>query len=246
MRRFAPRASAPPRSVPVTTVPRPLIRNARSMARRTGRADSATQPGSASTRSRSPTSPARSSSIPSPVVPDTTTIGAPASAVDASRAATSSHTSPVRSAATRSAFVMATSACRTSSASSRSRCSWVWARRPSSAATTSRAASISPAPTSMLPTSRSWPGTSTKSSSVPSGSVRCAYPTSMVIPRRRSSGRRSASMPVSARRSVVLPWSMWPAVPTTTVTVREPDPAPRRSPREAGTAGPPAPCGDRG
>ena len=43
-RRFAPRASAPPRSVPVTTVPRPLIRNARSTARRTGRADSATQP----------------------------------------------------------------------------------------------------------------------------------------------------------------------------------------------------------
>ena len=36
-------------------------------------------------------------------------------------------------------------------------------------------------------------------------------------PRRRSSGSRSASMPVSARRSVVLPWSMWPAVPMTTV-----------------------------
>src|SRR5450755_3431296 len=39
----------------------------------------------------------------------------------------------------------------------------------------------------------------------------------MVIPRRRSSGRRSASIPVSARRSAVLPWSIWPAVPTTTV-----------------------------
>ena len=34
---------------------------------------------------------------------------------------------------------------------------------------------------------------------------RCAYPTSMVIPRRRSSGRRSASIPVRARSSVVLP-----------------------------------------
>ena len=46
----------------------------------------------------------------------------------------------------------------------------------------------------------------------------CAYPTSIVMPRRCSSGRRSASIPVSARSSVVLPWSMWPAVPTTTVT----------------------------
>ena len=49
------------------------------------------------------------------------------------------------------------------------------------------------------------------------GSARWAYPTSIVIPRRRSSGSRSASIPVSARSSVVLPWSMWPAVPTTTV-----------------------------
>src|SRR4051812_46614125 len=37
----------------------------------------------------------------------------------------------------------------------------------------------------------------------------------MVMPRRFSSGRRSVSMPVSARTSEVLPWSMWPAVPTT-------------------------------
>ena len=44
------------------------------------------------------------------------------------------------------------------SASSSARCSSVWARGPSSAATTSIAASISPAPTSMLPTRRSWPG----------------------------------------------------------------------------------------
>ena len=64
------------------------------------------------------TSPDRSSTIPSPVVPDTTTIGAPASAVDARRAATSAHTSPVRSPVTRSAFVTATSACSTFSASS--------------------------------------------------------------------------------------------------------------------------------
>ena len=79
---FAPRASGPPRSVPVTTVPRPLMWNVRSTARRTGRADIATQPGSAIARSRRVMSPARRSAIPSPVVPDTTTIGTPASAVD--------------------------------------------------------------------------------------------------------------------------------------------------------------------
>ena len=36
----------------------------------------------------------------------------------------------------------------------------------------------------------------------------------MVMPRAFSSGRRSVSTPVSARTSAVLPWSMWPAVPT--------------------------------
>src|ERR1044071_5151013 len=34
----------------------------------------------------------------------------------------------------------------------------------------------------------------------------------MVRPRRFSSGRRSASTPVNARTSAVLPWSIWPAV----------------------------------
>src|SRR5262249_29631410 len=36
----------------------------------------------------------------------------------------------------------------------------------------------------------------------------------MVIPRRFSSSRRSVSMPVRARIRAVLPWSIWPAVPT--------------------------------
>ena len=44
-------------------------------------------------------------------------------------------------------------------------------------------------------------------------------------PRRRSSGSRSASMPVRARRSVVLPWSMCPAVPTTTLVRAALDPS---------------------
>ena len=34
------------------------------------------------------------------------------------------------------------------------------------------------------------------------------------MPRAFSSGKRSVSMPVSALTSEVLPWSMWPAVPT--------------------------------
>src|SRR5579871_2518013 len=37
---------------------------------------------------------------------------------------------------------------------------------------------------------------------------------SIVMPRRFSSASRSASMPVRALTSAVLPWSMWPAVPT--------------------------------
>src|SRR5690242_15315005 len=36
----------------------------------------------------------------------------------------------------------------------------------------------------------------------------------MVIPRRFSSASRSASMPIRALTKAVLPWSMWPAVPT--------------------------------
>ena len=35
-----------------------------------------------------------------------------------------------------------------------------------------------------------------------------------VMPRCFSSGRRSGSVPVSARTRALLPWSMWPAVPT--------------------------------
>ena len=65
-------------------------------------------------------------------------------------------------------------------------------------------------------TNRSWPGTSTNAT----GSVRRpasvqAKPRSIVIPRRRSSAHRSGSIPVSARTSVDLPWSTWPAVATT-------------------------------
>ena len=47
------------------------------------------------------------------------------------------------------------------------------------------------------------------------GEVERAYPRSIEMPRRFSSGSRSVSFPVSALTSVVLPWSICPAVPTT-------------------------------
>src|SRR5205823_2615561 len=70
----------------------------------------------------------------------------------------------------------------------------------------------------MLRTKRSCPGTSIKPrrifSPLEAASSRCAKPRSMVMPRRFSSSRRSASMPVRARTRAVLPWSICPAVPT--------------------------------
>ena len=121
------------------------------------------------------------------------------------------------------------------SASSSSRCSRVCARGPSSAATTSSAASISPAPTSMLPTSRSCPARRRSRAASRPAARGGRSPTSIVIPRRRSSGSRSASIPVSARSRLVLPWSMWPAVPTTTVIGRAVRRV-RRRPREPADA----------
>ena len=96
------------------------------------------------------------------------------------------------------------------------RCSRVCGITPSSAAMTSSARSMPPTPASMFLTKRSWPGTSTISTVSPSAPRRKAKPRSMVMPRAFSSGSRSVSVPVSALTSDVLPWSMWPAVPTTT------------------------------
>jgi hypothetical protein len=87
---------------------------------------------------------------------------------------------------------------------------------PSSAATTSTTTSMPPAPAAMARTNRSCPGTSTTPATVPPGRARWAKPSSMVMPRRFSSASRSVSTPVSAWTSAVLPWSMCPAVPTTT------------------------------
>ena len=72
---------------------------------------------------------------------------------------------------------------------------------------------------------RTWPGTSTKASRRPDGSVVQAKPRSMVRPRAFSSAKRSGSIPVRARTRVDLPWSTWPAV-ATTCTRAEPEPEP--------------------
>ena len=74
--------------------------------------------------------------------------------------------------------------------------------------------SIPVAPATIVRTNRSWPGTSTTDSLRPDGSCSGAYPSSIEMPRARSCGSRSVSTPVSAAISAVLPWSMWPAVPT--------------------------------
>ncbi len=60
-------------------------------------------------------------------------------------------------------------------------------------------------PATIVRTNRSCPGTSTTLSERPDGRSMRAKPSSMEIPRSRSSGRRSVSTPVSARISDVLP-----------------------------------------
>ena len=146
----------------MTTVPRPLTAKTRSIARRA--AGGSTADRAAGTRRAAPTSAARTSSRPSP------TCRRDRQRPGSRRGSSREQSAPRRSRhlgraerPTRSVFVTTARPSPIPSASSSSRCSSVWARGPSSAATTSSAASISPAPTSMLPTRRSWPGTSTKS-----------------------------------------------------------------------------------
>ena len=200
----------PSTRVPVTTVPNPLMRKTRSMGRR-GRPRS----GRGSAWSRSASRAVTSSGMPSPVTAETSTMRAPSSDVPRSTLTTSCLTSSSQSGSTRSRLVSTTRPRFTSRRSSTSTCSRVCGITPSSAATTRSAASRPCAPASMLRMKRAWPGTSTIPTSRPLGSVRCANPRSIVMPRRFSSARRSGSMPVSAVINVDLPWSMWPAVPTT-------------------------------
>ena len=80
---------------------------------------------------------------------------------------------------------------------------------------TSMTASMPAAPATIWRMNFSCPGTSTMLTVFPDGSVKGAKPSSIVMPRFFSSDRRSQSTPVRRLTSVVLPWSMWPAVPIT-------------------------------
>ena len=103
-----------------------------------------------------------------------------------------------------SVFVSATTPCPRPSSSQIARCSRVCGITPSSAATTSSTRSMPVAPATIVRTSPSWPGTSTTERRRPPARSSGAKPSSMVMPRAFSSGRRSVSMPVSARTSARL------------------------------------------
>src|SRR5262245_24116176 len=196
--------------MPVTTVPWPRalktrwigIRNTPSVER-----------GGVSRRKRSRAS--RKGGHPSPVVEEIGKRGAFSRKVPATRARTSSRTRGRRSRSARSTFVTTTIPRRRPRSSMISRCSRVCGMTPSSAATTRRTASSPVAPATMFLMNRSWPGTSTIPTRVPSERERGAKPRSIVIPRSFSSGRRSGFTPVSFSTRVDFPWSMWPAVPRT-------------------------------
>ncbi len=208
----SPCASVPDQSVPVTTVPVPCRVKTRSTGSRATSTALRRLPRRAATRSVS-----RRASRPVPAVAEVPTRGAPAYRVSARRARTSSSTRPYHSSSTRSVLVSATTISGTPSSSTISRCSDVCGITPSSAATTRRTTSMPVAPATIVRTKSSWPGTSTTPSWSSSSPGSSAKPRSIVMPRSRSSGRRSGSTPVRARTRALLPWSMWPAVPTTTL-----------------------------
>ena len=187
----------PAGSVPVTTVPLPRMLNDRSTHSRTGAAASGT--GSEAT---SPPSAARSSGSPAPVTALTATASTEPR-LDRARCSSACRVAGPGSA--RSQRVTASRPCRMPIASMAARCSADCGIQPPSAATTTSTAGTAPTPASMFGTNRSWPGTSTKASRSPSGSVIQANPRSMVSPRRRSSAHRSGSIPVSALTSADFP-----------------------------------------
>ena len=196
----APVVSGPPVSVPVTTVPEPLIENTRSTCRR-GRPSRSGSGAPASIASSATTS----SSNPSPVADEHATIGAPSSPVPWTRSVTSARARSSRARSTRSRLVSAITAPCAPRTSTISRCSSDCGFQPSSAATTNSTRRTGPTPASIVRTNRSCPGTSTNPSSRPEGSVHHAYPSSIVRPRRFSSSRRSGSIPVRRMTRLDLP-----------------------------------------
>ena len=196
-----------------------------------------------------------SASTPRPVTVDTRQAGSGRRPLARTRSSTAAALAAACSSATRSALAIAGSTRSRPSRPAISRCSTVWGFTPSLAATTSSTASIPVAPEIRVRTKRSWPGMSMKSTSAwPKRAW--AKPSAMETPRRRSSGRRSVSMPVRARTRAVLPWSTWPITPSdrrrTSLTAPAPRPPgrlappPQRRPRSAcRTPGAPRRCAPR-
>ena len=196
----SPTCAMPLQSVPVTTVPAPLMVKLRSTGRRIA---------SCSARPAVPRDAScmasRSLSRPCPVRAETGTIAACAYGVPARRGRTSSSMNSAHSSSTRSHFVNATTQVGTARSCSTARCSSVCGMMPSSAAMHRSATSMPVDPAIIWRTKRSWPGTSTTPMALPSGSSSRAKPSSMVMPRCFSSLNLSGSVPVSAWTKVDLP-----------------------------------------
>ena len=153
------------------------------------------------------------SSMPAPVLVDSSRILAFSSIVPWNSSRISSFTMEIQSSSTKSHFVKTTIQLSTPRRASISKCSLVWGIMPSSAATTKSTISIPQTPETICWINFSWPGTSITPQRVPSFKSNQVKPNSMVIPRFCSSFRRSVSLPVKARIKEVFPWSMCPAVP---------------------------------
>ncbi|KFI33193.1 hypothetical protein CG51_16545 [Haematobacter missouriensis] len=141
----SPGATRPDRTVPVTTVPAPVRVKLRSTVMR-NRPSAARVCVSASARM----SAWRNSSIPLPVRADTARICAPASPLGASRAVISARRAASSGSSARSHLLIATMPRRMPSRSRIARCSRVCGMIPSSAAMTSRAMSMPPAPATIV------------------------------------------------------------------------------------------------
>ena len=204
-------ATRPDTSVPVTTVPKPFIENTRSIGSR-GRPVGRARCAAPATLARAPRAarraPRRSSPRPARSARLRETSPRRARAPPAARAPACPRPPGRPSSARRR---------RRGRRSSRqmSKCSRVCGITDSSAATTStHDVDAADAGEHVLDEALVAGHVDEREVRSPS-SVRCAKPRSIVIPRAFSSFSRSGSVPVSARTSALLPWSMCPAVPTT-------------------------------
>ena len=152
-------------------------------------------------------------SMPSPVRAETAVIGAFSRVLPASSRRIVFFRLSISARAARSHLLMTITPAVMPSRDKIAKCSRVCAIKPSSAATKSKAISTAATPPLMVRTNFSCPGTSMMSAVIFSLSRQGANPSSMVMPRLFSAGRRSVSTPVSLCTRAVLPWSTCPAVP---------------------------------